>query len=61
MKQLSTLYLQTNKTDEFTELAPQVLKQDSNDYELRIGLVKILIGNPDTLPLAQTEMHRLDA
>ena len=43
------------------ELAPQVLKLDSNNYELRIELLKILITNVETMPQALTEMHRLDA
>lgn len=42
-------------------LAPQVLKLDSNNYELRIELLKILIANAETMPQALTEMHRLDA
>ena len=61
MKQLVNLFQQTNKRDKFMELAPQVLKLDANNYELRIELLKILISNVETMPQAQTEMHRLDA
>jgi len=61
MKQLVTLYKETRANAEFLELAPSVLKQDSSDYELRLDLIKMLMGNPESILLAQTEIHRLEA
>ena len=46
MKQLAQIYTENLQKygAEFIELAPQVLKLDSTDYELRLHLVKYLMA-----------------
>ncbi len=60
-KQLVQLYREGNNKTEFMELAPNVLKHDAANIDLRLHLVKMLLANPSLYYQAQTEMQRLDS
>ena len=51
-KKLVVLYREKNKNTELLELAPQVLRVDPSDIELRLYLIKMYLSSAETILLA---------